>query len=323
MITVLMATWQGKEYVGEQLESILAQTRAVDRIVISDDGSTDGTLEILQEYKDRYPQQIELINHGKDEYGSHLNGAAANFFYLLRRECSLESSSSDYWFLSDQDDIWMNDKVEKMVGKINEVQEGVESGSPILLYSDVKVVDGNKHILSDSLFAYQHMNPDRVEFSEVLVENPVTGGAAMFNQALLKLVAKTPASCIMHDWWLALAASCFGSIICLQEPLGYYRQHERNVMGAQRTGSLKDLIRRMNRSREVEENYRRMFEQGESFLLQYGGLMKDADRRTVQAFLSLRLRGPIRRFGTIRKHSLYKTSLVQTLAQCFTIRQGD
>ena len=323
MITVLMATWQGKAYVGEQLDSILAQTKPVDRIVISDDGSTDGTLDILQEYKERYPQQIELISHKDDGYSGHLNGAAANFFYLIRRECRLESAPSDYWFLSDQDDIWMSDKVEKMIGKISEVAGGVESGSPILLYSDVKVVDRDKNILSDSLFAYQHMNPDRVEFSEVLVENPVTGGAAMFNQALLKLVAQTPLSCIMHDWWLALVASCFGSIICLEEPLGYYRQHEHNVMGARRTGSPRDLIRRMNRSKEVEENYRRMFEQGECFLLQYGSRMKETDRRTVQAFLSLRLRGPIRRFGTIRKHSLYKTSLIQTLAQCFTIRQGD
>lgn len=323
MITVLMATLQGSSYVREQLDSILAQTRPVDRIVISDDGSTDGTVEILNEYRERYPQQVELISHSKDGHPDHLTGAAANFLHLIQQEGKLPPSESGYWFLSDQDDIWMTDKVEKMVGKMTEVEAGVEKGSPILLYSDLKVVDKNKKMISESLFSYQHMSPERVEFSEVLVENPVTGGAAMFNRALLELVSEPPVSCMMHDWWLALAASSFGSIICLEEPLGLYRQHGKNVMGAKKTGSLTDLIQRMNRSNEVEENYRRMFEQAECFLMQYGSRMNETDRRAVQAFLSLKLRGPIRRFGAIRKHSLYKTSLLQTLAQCFTIRQGE
>lgn len=323
MITVLMATWQGYDYIREQLDSILAQTKPVDRIVISDDGSRDGTLDILKEYKNRYPGQIELISHVKDGDTNSLTGAAANFFFLISQEGKSEHSISDYWFLSDQDDIWMPEKVEKMVEKIKETEEGVGSEKPILLYSDLKVVDRYKEVLSDSLFTYQHMNPDRVDFSEVLVENPVTGGAAMFNQALLKIVADPPITCMMHDWWLALVASCFGSIICLDEPLGFYRQHGKNVMGAKKTGSLKDLINRLNRSDEVEENYRRMFEQAECFLLQYGSRMKEEHCRTVQAFLSLKYRGPIRRFGTIRKHSLYKTSLIQTLAQCFTIRRGE
>lgn len=324
MITVLMAVWQGAEYLCEQLDSILNQTRPVDRIVVSDDGSTDGTLDILTAYQSEYPGVFEVISHADEKRKESLRGAAANFFFLIERErlrVNAGVAEPEYWFLSDQDDIWLPDKVEKMYGKMRQEEENVGFDCAILLYSDVKVVDKYKKLLSESLFRYQRMNPERVEFSEVLVENPVTGGAAMFNAALLGQLSVPPETCVMHDWWLALLASAFGKLICLEEALSLYRQHGHNTMGAGKTGSLKDLKARLGRSREVEDNYRRMFAQAECFLLQYGSRMTDSRRRTLQGYLSLAYRSPLRRFSVIRKYSLYKSSLTQTLAQCFTIKR--
>lgn len=346
MITVLMAVWQGVDYLCEQLDSILTQTRPVDRIVISDDGSTDGTLDILTAYQSKYPDVVEVISHADGKRKETLRGAAANFFFLIERERlrmkaaavnyrsaeplneqqgagneETETLNGYYWFLSDQDDIWMPDKVEKMCGKMAEEEGLVGHDTAILLYSDVKVVDKSKKVLSESLFRYQRMNPERVEFSEVLVENPVTGGAAMFNAALLGQLSEPPETCVMHDWWLALLAASFGKIICLEETLSLYRQHGHNNMGASQTGSFKDLKARLGRSQDVQDNYRRMFAQAECFLLQYGSRMPVSDRRTLQGYLSLVYRSPLRRFRVIRKYSLYKSSLVQTLAQCLTIKR--
>lgn len=323
MITVLMAVWQGIEFLEEQLESVLGQTVKVDRIVVSDDGSDDGTWELLERYRENYPEVFKLIRHTRQENTADLKGAAANFFNLMDSEEAggNEDGESSYWFLSDQDDIWLPGKVELMLNRMNEIETEYGTVHPILLHSDMKVADAGGQVLAESFFAYQKINFDRVEVSEILVENPVTGGAVMMNAPLLELMKSPPEFCVMHDWWMALAASCFGRIAVMEQPLSMYRQHGGNVMGAKQTGSVEELKRRLYRQAEVQDNYRNMFRQAECFLMQYGTAMSEENRSHIQGFLSLPLRSPIRRFYTIRRHSLYKSSLLQSLAQCFTIKR--
>ena len=124
MVTVLMATWQGAEYLPEQLESILNQTVPVARIVVSDDGSDDATLTLLEQYKQEFPDIFTILHHLKEEDAGSLNGAAANFFFLAGEEVKRlktgETSTAEdvkdsaYWFLSDQDDIWLRKQVAVM-----------------------------------------------------------------------------------------------------------------------------------------------------------------------------------------------------------------
>ena len=188
-----------------------------------------------------------------------VSGAAMNFFWLLAQ------ASGDYILFSDQDDVWKREKAEKLLKHMKKLEKRLGKDYPILVHSDMEVTDEDLNMTAPSFFDYQHCNPKRTSFAEVLVENPVTGGGAMINKALADLLLKVPEACCMHDWWMALTASCFGTISCIREPLYQYRQHENNVLGAKATGSLEDIKQRARRQAQVEENYRKMFAQAAAF----------------------------------------------------------
>ena len=123
----------------------------------------------------------------------------------------------------------------------------------------------------------------------------------MMNRPLAELAASVPESCFMHDWWVALCASCFGGISCIEKPLSQYRQHGHNVMGARNTGSIQDLKERIVRKKQVEENYCRMFLQAEAFLKQFGKQMDASQRMALEQFLALPAQTPISRIYSIFK----------------------
>lgn len=332
MVTVLMATYQGKKYLEQQLDSILAQTVPV-RIFVSDDGSDDGTREMLFKYQGWYPEQVFLMHRPVGpEAGRNIPPAACNFFWLLG--CAAREGRSDYIMLSDQDDVWFNCKVKCMLARMKELEEELGTEHPILLHSDMEVTDERLDQIHPSFFSYQHCDPERASFAEVLVENPVTGGALMMNRALLELVtgmkkgraeAETlekrwqkllPCACYMHDWWIALVASCFGTIDCIQEPLYQYRQHSANTLGAKKTGSLEDMTERLGRRQQVRENYSRMFQQAVAFGRRYGRYMSPEQKDILRAFLALPVQSPAIRFKNIRDHHLYKSTLTQIFGMC-------
>lgn len=104
--------------------------------------------------------------------------------------------------LSDQDDVWFHHKVKTLLRRMKQLEKGLGENCPILVHSDMEVTDSQLNVLDSSFFHYSHINPTRSTFGEILVENPVTGGALMMNRSLLKLLEKEPVSCFMHDWWL-------------------------------------------------------------------------------------------------------------------------
>jgi len=316
-ITVLMAAYEGERYIGQQLDSILAQTMPDLQIMVSDDGSKDGTREILERYGEWYPDQVVLRHRIKKGAYQDREGRvppmAMNFFWLLSQ------AGGDYILFSDQDDVWENHKVRTLLRRMKGLEQRLGKKHPILVHSDMEVADEDLYVISRSFFRYQRCNPDRTAFSEVLAENPVTGGAVMINRALADMVNKVPGHCFMHDWWIALAASCFGTISCVKEPLYQYRQHGGNTLGASKTGSLEDMRQRAKRQSEVESNYRKMFAQAASFGAMYKDRMTREQKRTLKAFLALPLQPPGERLKNIIRNRFYKSSPFQTLAQCVTI----
>jgi len=109
----------------------------------------------------------------------------------------------------------------------------------------------------------------------------------MMNRKLAEIAGKVPKACFMHDWWIVLCAACFGQISCVKEPLSLYRQHEHNVLGARKTGSLEDLKERRVRGEHVRENYRQMFCQARAFGKMYGERLSQPQRQVLKAFLKL------------------------------------
>lgn len=316
-ITVLLAAYQGEEYIGEQLDSILDQTVRGIRIIVSDDGSADGTREILEAYRKRFPEQIVLKHHVKEGAFAgrpeKVPPAAMNFFWLLAH------GEGDYILLSDQDDVWKKQKVEVLLKRMKELEGRLGHDHPILVHSDMEVVDQKLKQISPSLFAYQHGKPERASLSEVLVENPVTGGAVMINRALAEKLQTVPGSCFMHDWWIALTAAAFGTISFVPEALYLYRQHGHNTLGAKAIGSAGELKERVGRQKQVEEAYGRMFAQAAAFGAQYREQLTPEQRSVLRAYLALPLQSPIGRLRNIMRNGFYKSSGIQTLAQCVTI----
>ena len=315
MVTVLMATYRGKQYLEQQLDTILAQTVPV-RILISDDGSDDGTREMLENYAGWYPEQVFL--HHRTQ---HTGGAAGNFFWLMQE--ALKDEKNEYIFFSDQDDVWENNKVSVMLHRMKVLEKGLGKQCPILLYSDMEVVDEDLYEISPSFAAYTHQDPDRSSFAELLVENQVTGGASMINRALLTHCAMEPEICCMHDWWIALTASCFGVIEFMPRVLSKYRQHGDNVLGAKDAGSFGEMKARLGRGKEVEQNYRRMLNQGIAFGRRFWKNMDTAQRMTLRAFLALPYQSAAGRLTNIRYNRFYKNSALQTLAMCLTMPRAE
>jgi len=340
MITVLMASYNGERYIRQQLDSILAQTVPL-RIVVSDDGSRDGTREILEQYQREYPRRVFLHHRGgqsqPQDVGSRMSGpqpaagqaagrtseggrlhpmppAAANFFWLM--EYAAKEDISDYVMLSDQDDVWFPDKAEVLLRRMEQLERSLGKDHPVLVHSDMEVVDQELRRIHPSFFSYAHCDPDRVFFSEILVENPVTGGAVLMNRALLLLAAKSPEYCYLHDWWIALTASCFGTISCVRKPLYQYRQHDKNLVGATRTGSLQDLKNRLGRQKEVQENYRNMMRQAAAFGRAFKDRLDWNQRQILRAYLQLPGQSVPARWNSICRNHFTKSSRLQTLGMC-------
>lgn len=337
MITVLLAAWNGAAYIEEQMDSILKQeladaarvwceiigdsARPNIQVIASDDGSTDGTREILERYQVKYPDQVVLKHRSPARKAKDLEdgipAAAGNFFWLLSQ------ADDDYIMLSDQDDVWKKNKAEVLLTEMKRLEAEHGTDHPILVQSDMEVVDANLKVIHSSFFKYQKCDPTRVGFAELLVENSVTGGAVMMNRALVSLLKERPAACFMHDWWIELTASCFGTISCVDEALYLYRQHGNNTLGAKETGSVKDVAERLDRSAQVEENYRKMAAQAHAFGKMYQDKMSEEQKAVLRAYLALRYQSPMGRFKNIMKNRFFKSSKIQTLAQCVTIPRPD
>ena len=238
---ILMAAFNGERYIAEQIESLLRQTSRDWELFIHDDGSSDRTPEIIRQYEERYPQSIHVVD------GPPAGGARNNFFFLM------ENVRAPYVMFCDQDDVWLPEKIEKLRARMDETEGTLNSGTPVMVFSDVRVVDEKLDIIADRLSVYQKLDPNRTAQQDLLLQNVATGCAMMINGACLEkmLVPLETDAVIMHDWWCALAASCFGSISYVDEPLVLYRQHGENSIGAKRAGSVGYAVDRLRSGKEI------------------------------------------------------------------------
>lgn len=218
-VNIVMSTYNGEKYLSEQIESIQNQTFSDWNLLIRDDGSVDGTVDIIKKYVSE-DSRIKFIN-GEDTK----NIGVINSFYSL-----IKYNQADYYFFSDQDDYWLPEKVELTLREA----EMHNNSIPIMYYTDLKVADKNLKVINESMIKSQsgHANTKLIQ---ELTENSVTGCVSMINHALAEKW-NTTNDIIMHDWYLALLASALGELVYIDKPTELYRQHDNNVLGA-RTAS--------------------------------------------------------------------------------------
>lgn len=220
-IDVLIATYNGQEFLRQQLDSIINQTYKNIRILISDDCSTDNTREILKEYKQK---DDRIILYFQDE----------NLGYIKNFEFLLQKVESEFFALCDQDDIWLEEKIEKSYKKL------ADSNSD-LVHSDLEVIDSNNNVIYESRWKKMGLSK-KVKYDDLrslYLYNCVTGCTLMAKSKFIKDILPLPykSKYMVHDYWISLVIALKGKITHIDEKLIQYRQHETNQIGTRRTST--------------------------------------------------------------------------------------
>lgn len=202
MISVCIATYNGEQYLKAQLDSILCQLSDGDEVVISDDGSTDRTVEIIKSYGS---DAIVLLDNRP------FKSPVFNF------ENALKHAKNEVIFLCDQDDLWEENKVKVMLGYLQDYD---------LVISDATLIDADGKELESSFYA---LNGSAQGLFKNLVKNSYIGCTMAFRRNILEHALPFPKETPMHDWWIGLVAELFGRVYFCKEPLTRYRRHGSNA----------------------------------------------------------------------------------------------
>lgn len=303
-IDVVMATYNGAVYVKQQIESILAQDYPSVRLIISDDGSTDSTPKILQEYAKKHPDIITLLPFDGNK------GVIGNFSRLL------SYATADYVCFSDQDDVWNKDKVSKSSQRMKQLEAQYGKNLPLLVHTDLSVVDKELNQISPSFWRYTALDSFRGNsLNRLLVQNCVTGCATMLNRPLIQIACPFPKNCVMHDHWVALVAAAFGKVEALPDTTIAYRQHGKNTLGAVRYLSLFYFKKGFNRFKEGNGRNRAM---AREFLDRYEKQLSHHQRDVIESYLSLPNVSFFRRLCLILQKDLIKKGILRNISSLFS-----
>lgn len=278
MVHLLMATYQGEPYLQAQIESLRRQTYRDWRLLVRDDGSTDGTVDLLREAA-RRDNRIHRID---DDLGRL--GVRGSFSVLMRHGLK---ENCRYVRFVDQDDVWVPDGIRRLWLTMRSAERRFGPHCPLLVHSDLEVVGPNLEPIADSFLAFQGLRHEPVDpLKTLLVQNFVTGCAMMMNSALLKHATPAPEQANFHDWWVAAVAAATGRILFVPEPLVRYRQHGRNAVGA--TGYWQSLVPWRKRWRvvspEANARFHEVLEQAKALAERLRELDEPAASR-VEAFV--------------------------------------
>jgi glycosyltransferase involved in cell wall biosynthesis len=236
---VALCTYNGARYLREQLESIAAQTRRPDLVLACDDGSKDGTVEQLEAWAAQVPFEVRIVRN------------PANLGYLRNFEQAIAKCDADLIVLSDQDDEWHPEKLQRMEAFF---LANADVGG---VFSDAEIVDEQLatygYGLMDALHAtFQEREAVRQDnlFPVLLRRNLVAGATLAFRRSWSEIVLPIPGAAV-HDEWIALIIAAFGGLRFIPERLIKYRQHSTNQIGARRL-TVKDRLRLLLLSRRAQ-----------------------------------------------------------------------
>lgn len=221
-IDILLATYNGEKYIREQIESILNQSYSNIKLIISDDCSKDNTAAILREYENK-DSRVKVFVQEKNL------GVVENFEFLLKQV------TSDYYMLSDQDDIWLPEKVEKSYKKL--ITDDAD-----LVFCDSEIVDKNLNVIFPSFWKYLKVDKKIKKYNDyrlVYLENCANGCSMISRSKFISKMLPLPkkSKFVIHDYWIILYVALHGKISYLDEKLMRYRQHGDNEVGTEKTST--------------------------------------------------------------------------------------
>ena len=280
MVDIVMATYNGAKYVEEQLRSFCHQTYADWRCIVHDDGSTDGTQDILRAWAQQ-DKRIVFIEDGIQ----HL-GPAKHFLHIL------QYSDAPWVMWSDQDDIWFDHKIATML----QAGKNASFTGAGVVYANAELWNEKKGVIAprNTLFYPTTLR------DTLFLNSGIQGASALFNSPMRDILRTPLASYAMHDHVLLLAGLTMGKVVYMNEALMYYRQHDNNVTG-HAPGSRTKKVQLMWANRHVPVVSREHYNGLAAFYQQYQQQLKEEDRQLIETFLLLPEQSRWKRLRTIQQ----------------------
>jgi len=229
-ISILLTTFNSELFLEEQLNSIINQNYSNWILYIRDDNSTDYTKEIIRKYEEEYKNIVYLKDFEEKR------GATMSFLWLLTKV------ESDYYMFCDHDDVWLPNKIQLTLDKM--LESDIDGNQiPIIIHTDLVVVDKNLNLISDSFWKYSNLDITDVSYNNLAHKNCITGCTMMINNTAKKLINIEENINFPHDSWIGLLVSYNnGIILSLDTPTILYRQHENNLIGIYKKKSILTII---------------------------------------------------------------------------------
>lgn len=219
MVDILLPVYNGETFLSSQIDSFLSQTYANWRLLIRNDGSTDSSQRIIDYYVEKCPDKIYFIESPKENIG-----------LVKSLNVLLEHVSGDYIMFSDQDDVWLPNKIEL---SLNEIQRIENKDKPAMVCTDAICVDENLNVISESLFSsLKFVRGVMGDKEKMLALNEVQGCTVMVNKRALSYIYPFPTFMRIHDMWIGVICAHYGFVSYLHKQTLLYRQHHNNTLGS-------------------------------------------------------------------------------------------
>jgi hypothetical protein len=321
VVEILLATYNGARFLPEQVDSALAQDYENIRILARDDGSSDETAELLAQYAARFPSRFRVLP------ASPGGGSPKDNFLLL-----MQSSTADYVCFCDQDDVWLPDKVSRSKQAMDGLERLWGQGVPLLVFTDLRLVDDKLHTIHPSFWSYMGIRPERIHrLPRLLVQGVVTGCTAMLNRALVERAVRMPEDAYMHDRWISWLAAFLGRSAIVSTPTVLYRQHGGNAVGTGNNASdsapqpPRPLWQKIRHPRIAPEHLNRWEidqRQARAFLHAHGAELRPAQRALMRGFLRCQTsRSRLVRVASLIRYGFYHVGLKPNLAMMIHLWQ--
>lgn len=295
-IAILLCTYNGSHFIKEQLDSFTAQDNSNWKLFVYDDASTDNTPQIVSQYKLTVSQEVFL------EINKHSKGFCKNFLSAI---CTTPNDSADFFALSDQDDIWQNNKLSKAIAYLSTIP----SNTPTLYCTRTKIIGDNGQFLG-----YSALFKKKPSFNNALVQNIAGGNTIVFNKATKALIAATGGANVdvmSHDWWLyLLVTGAGGHVFYDPTPMVLYRQHDGNLIGANhRFGAKLVRLKKILRGQFKQWNKKNVIA-----LNTHQSVLKPENIKTLEKFTQIRKASLLKRLRNFYQTGIYRQTFFDNIA---------
>lgn len=306
VLTILMATYNGAEYLEKQLDSILNQSYKAWELIIRDDQSTDDTPDIINTFVEK-DFRIKCI-----QYGSVHGSACRNFSQLF--DWAYENNKS-YILFADQDDIWLANKLERSLAGLLKNESLYGADCPLLCYANLTFIDEHDHRINVRLPL-----PPQLSLPVLMNENYAWGCTIILNRAAIQKIKHIPTESVNHDYYAALVIAAFGKNILIDEDLILYRQHQKNVSGNVNKMTFRSRFNRYFLDTEymlkpLVNNY----ELVQSFFERYHNELSDQQVKMISSFLKQYQKSFLSLFMTMCRYHIFKIGFGKNVVYLYTL----